>query len=243
MKKLLLLLIVALFSNYAFSQIGLVDEDGNNVENTVFDVYASSDEFHLEHDFKIQNLSTLSHTYNLKRYELEYIEGSQEYYCWTLCLSPVNAGTDYLSVFPGDTYTLGAGLDGQYSTPAFHFKPQGFVGTATYRYVVYDVDNVNDSIYIDMVYHIGTVGVNEYENDALSSVYPNPANNEINITMNTAIEDARFEIYSMVGTKVVNNQFAISGGKVSIDVSDLPNGVYMLTETQSQITRRFIISR
>ena len=241
MKKNLLLIVSILLSSIAFAQIGIVDVDGNNVENTVIDIYTTADEYHLENDYKIQNLSTTSKTYNLKRYEEAYIEGSQEYYCWTLCLPPNNAGTDYYSVFPGDHLTVAAGADGNYSSPAFHFKPEGNSGEAIYRYIVYNVDDVNDTANITMVYHIDAVGINEYDNNAISNVYPNPANNMINVQ--STVDNARFEIYTLVGTKVNGEQVKTVNGKVSIDIAHLPNGVYMLTELESQITRRFIVSR
>lgn len=245
MKKQLLFISAILFSVLSFGQIGIVDDEGNNVENTAVDVYAASDFGHIETDFKTQNLSGQSNTYNMKRYELEYILETQEYYCWTLCLGPVYAGTDYFSVFPeGPGYlTLAAGADGNYGTPAFHFNTNDQNGTAIYRYVIYNTNDVNDSAYVDMVYHIGTVGVNEYSNNAISNVYPNPANDFVYINLNENILNPRFEIYSIVGNKVQSEQIINQNGKVKIDVSNLNPGIYMVQELNSQITRKFIISR
>jgi hypothetical protein len=245
MKKQVLFIASLLFSGLAFSQIGIVDDQGNNVENTVIDVYLDADLEHIETDFKTQNLSSQTKTYNMKRYELEYIEGSQEYYCWTVCLAAVDAGTNYFSVFPSAPgyLILNAGADGPYSAPAFHFKPQGNTGTATYRYIIYDVNDENDSAYVDMVYHVNAVGINEYSNNAISNVYPNPANALIYIDINEATLNPRFEIYSLLGNRVIAEQISNQNGKVKIDVSNLQPGIYMLQELESQLTRKFIISR
>ncbi len=245
MKKQILFISAILFSTLSFGQIGIVDDEGNNVENTVVDIYSTSDIAHIESDFKTQNLSGQSNTYNMKRYELEYIDGTQEYYCWTLCLGPVYAGTDYFSVFPaGPGYlTLAAGAEGNYGTPAFHFNPNELTGTATYRYIIYNTADENDSAYVDIVYHIGTLGVNEYSSNSISNTYPNPANDFIYIDVDEKILDPRFEIYSLVGTKVQGEQITNQNGKVKIDVSHLNPGIYMIQEMKSQITRKFIISR
>ena len=243
MKKQILFLLFILLSGVTFGQIGIIDEDGNDVAGTIIDVMINSDLEHIETDFKTENLSTTAKTYNMKRYEIDYIEGSQEYYCWTLCLQPVDAGTDMYSLFPSAAglLDLAAGASGNYGAPAFHFKPEGNAGEALYRYVIFNTADTTDSAYVDMHYIVGTVGINEYDNTALSNVFPNPANDVINVQ--STIDNARFEIYTLVGTKVGGEQVTTINGKVSIDVSHLPNGVYMLSELESQITRRFIISR
>ncbi len=60
------------------------------------------------------------------------------------------------------------------------------------------------------------------------SVYPNPANNSVNISYNLSEESSTvsFTLYNSVGAMV--KTFMISGenGIMSIDVSDLPEGIY-----------------
>jgi len=114
---------------------------------------------------------------------------------------------------------------------------------ATYRYVIFNVADVNDSAYVDMVYNVNAVGINEYSANAISSVYPNPANTLIYIDINEAINNPRFEIYSLLGNKVNTEVIFSQNGKVKIDVSNLQPGIYMLQELESQLTRKFIISR
>jgi hypothetical protein len=245
MKKQILFIVSILISTMSFAQIAIIDVDGNDVAGTVVDVLYDIEDDHLESDFKTKNTSDASKTYNMKRYELEYIEGTQEYYCWTLCLGPVNAGTDYFSIFPeaAGLLTLAADGEGVYGAPAFHFKPNENLGEATYRYVIFDVNDINDSAYVDIHYFGGAVGIDSYDNSALSDVYPNPANDVVSITMNQNIENAQFEIYTLVGTKVIAEQISNRNGKVSLDVSMLTPGIYMLQEMKSQLTRKFIISR
>ena len=161
MKKHLLFTFAFMFSLGLSAQIGILDEDNNYVHETVVDIFMSSEDEHIETDFKTENQSDETKSYNLKRYELEYIDGSQEFFCWTLCLNPADAGTNPTWVFPSGAglLELDAGAEGNLSAPAFHFRPEGNTGTATYRYVVYDYNDENDSTWIDVTYHVDAVGV------------------------------------------------------------------------------------
>ncbi len=59
------------------------------------------------------------------------------------------------------------------------------------------------------------------------SVYPNPASDQISLTLNgTRVEDLSVEIYDMKGQLVVEPRSFENGNTLNIDVESLPNGVY-----------------
>lgn len=249
MKKHLSILFISLLSYSAFSQsISIEDADGTDVTNTTVNIMGHPSEETITTQFSVFNSNDASLTIDAIRTEDECITGSGEFFCWTLCLSSEECGTSYERGMP-----FALGVDGNsYSTlplivdfePSFNSDEDGLEGTACYTYRLYDVNNDTDSSFVKVCYTIDyAIGINEYENSALSSVYPNPANDQISIKMNTLIDNARFEVYSMVGNRVQVSQTSNLNGVVTIDISSLPNGVYMLTEVQSQITRRFIVSR
>ena len=79
------------------------------------------------------------------------------------------------------------------------------------------------------------VGEQEWKQDI--GLYPNPANNVLNITGND-LEQAHFEVYTLLGAVVVSGSLNGSG----IDISGLDSGLYMIKislEGQSK-TFRFI---
>jgi hypothetical protein len=71
------------------------------------------------------------------------------------------------------------------------------------------------------------------------TIYPNPANDVLNIQLNNEMTgDIDYEIYDIAGKKVMNNQILNN----SIDVSKLQGGMYFLRLVQNNqfITKKFI---
>lgn len=74
-----------------------------------------------------------------------------------------------------------------------------------------------------------TVGVEKFVFDDLK-IYPNPANDVINLSSDFAsIENAKISIFDILGKKVYSNDALFeSVGDASIDISNLKTGVYMV---------------
>jgi len=72
-------------------------------------------------------------------------------------------------------------------------------------------------------------------NSQQSLIYPNPFNSSATISFGSTIVNAELNIYNLHGQKVktINN---ISGDKVKIDRSNLPNGIYFIRLTQDSKT-------
>jgi hypothetical protein len=79
-------------------------------------------------------------------------------------------------------------------------------------------------VYLDNIYfyRAGTASVED--NLFNVSLYPNPANNRLNISAANTIQNA--EIYNVLGKKVMN--VTINKTSESIDISNLASGVYMI---------------
>lgn len=75
---------------------------------------------------------------------------------------------------------------------------------------------------IDDINITGTVGVNEYDNEA--RVYPNPTTNMVNVETSSALK--HIEIFNMNGQKV--NDVQADGFNATVNTSSLSNGVYMM---------------
>ncbi|MBS7253749.1 DUF7619 domain-containing protein [Flavobacterium branchiicola] len=71
-----------------------------------------------------------------------------------------------------------------------------------------------------------TLGIQDFEFSKYLTLYPNPTNNELNITSNVNIEIQSFEIYDILGQLVI----AIPNAKTTsnIDVSKLKTGNYFI---------------
>ena len=84
------------------------------------------------------------------------------------------------------------------------------------------------------------VSVKELVNDANWKVYPNPATNILNITLETLYENATINVMNMLGEVLQTN--AITQQHIVIDVSTFAGGIYFLTlQTKDIIVTKKII--
>ncbi|MBI3259073.1 MAG: T9SS type A sorting domain-containing protein [Ignavibacteriae bacterium] len=116
-----------------------------------------------------------------------------------------------------------------------HFTAHVNSGTATVRYVVWDV---NYPASMDTLTFITTVenslGISEIEKERGFIVSPNPVNNHLTITSDKLI----FFVYSIVDIFGKKVDSGASNADLLLDTSHLPTGIYFL-EIQS-MNNRFI---
>jgi len=79
------------------------------------------------------------------------------------------------------------------------------------------------------------------------AVYPNPAGNQLSIT-NYQLSIKEIEIYNVVGKKVLSPISNISqslGSQISIDISQLKNGIYFIkaTTASESVFKRIVVER
>jgi len=83
------------------------------------------------------------------------------------------------------------------------------------------------------------LGINEAENKELISIFPNPATDELTIETQLTSE---IEISNLEGQVV--KKFEVNDGKLSIDISDLNSGIYIIrVQTDKGITTKKFIKQ
>jgi PKD repeat protein len=89
-----------------------------------------------------------------------------------------------------------------------------------------------------------TVGINEVTmNDGLS-IYPNPASEQINISLEGDVQQVQVEIYTITGQLETQHQLNLGNGIVeTLDISNLKTGVYIfkMNTANNAITQRLVI--
>lgn len=165
----------------------------------------------------------------------------------------------FVNLPPGWTYTtcdnsfcyggVPAGLHVMDSIPAGN---QGFLGI--------DVDPANTNgagvvqiyVYQDGYYNQGdtltwnistnAVGINEYTDSDLISIYPNPVNDEINVLLKRKYSRNNIRIIDFTGNNVIETE--ITDLFSTVDVSGLPNGNYFLIiENKEHFIRKQFIKQ
>jgi hypothetical protein len=73
-------------------------------------------------------------------------------------------------------------------------------------------------------------GLEEVEDFSLTMLYPNPANNLINIAFNNpTVESVSLTIYSSIGKEMIKMPIDAGTSRSLIDISTLPAGIYVVT--------------
>ena len=85
--------------------------------------------------------------------------------------------------------------------------------------------------------------VSEISENNFANIYPNPANEKINIQLNSAETDSQVSLFSIAGELILQQKFA--GQKFQIDVSDVSNGVYFIEvkNHNSAARKKVVISK
>lgn len=227
----------------AFSQgIEIYEVDGTvDISGTVWEVNGNEASPHKDFDVRNVTGATLTNV-GISRVKIEEIEGTQDYLCWGAssddgaCYGAGSVSAVNPFITP-DRAVLTDGANGWLSS---HHVTNGLGGCVTYRYYVLDTDdNALDSI---DVRYCGSLSI---ENEDLElSVFPNPANNSVNVDITLANDFANysFKLYSVIGNQVINER--LTDGNNSVDVKSLPNGVYfysILKENDIIETKKLVI--
>ena len=117
-------------------------------------------------------------------------------------------------------------INSSYFTPNFRYKFQ------------FEADGGNN-IYIDNIniYPASSLGIESQTQANKVTIYPNPAQANVNVEFNQDTDEALIEIYNADGQKVstVNYQSGVQNSNVSISVQHLAKGLYFIKVSSNQM--------
>jgi hypothetical protein len=100
--------------------------------------------------------------------------------------------------------------------------------------------------YIAKMHWTGTTGENEiFSGNNRIAVYPNPGNNVVNIVQPKDDEITFLELSDKYGRSIIRRGETAHLGKISIDVSGLPPGIYFInarTKNNKFLTEKLIVT-
>lgn len=96
-------------------------------------------------------------------------------------------------------------------------------------YVTGQSANSANEDYLTLKYSYSAVGVNEYSQTSMISVYPNPGNSLINLTLNEPTsETSSIQIMDLTGRVVLSPSVPAGSNSLQINISELAAGTYSL---------------
>ena len=208
-----------LSANYLSAQnLSITDTLANDITNDTLII--SGTNATLISDVVIKNNSSSTISVKVKKVENNIVSGSINTFCWGQCFSPAT----YVSPNP-------ISIDGgAVNKNDFHgdYSPNGNKGTSVITYVFFDADNPTDSAYVTVLYKVNLDNI-LYINDANTfRVYPNPANDYVNISCNSKYNNssAKIIIYNALGSVVRKIQITDKQRNVAVSVNGFKSGIY-----------------
>lgn len=148
---------------------------------------------------------------------------------------------EVFSLEPGESTTAENGLE-----LFVHLYPNGKFGTSKVKF--YFMVNEDDYVAYECSYNVGATSVLELTTQSSVSVFPNPANDYINISL-PSISDLSgldIEVYNSHANRIDNANYQINGDVLTLKTRDFSAGVYYyIISRQKNIVNKgtFSISR
>lgn len=251
MKKIYLLLISSLMVSLANAQImiiepgGSTDLNGSTIEVT--DVPSASD---MEAVLYIVNSSSSSLTLTCTRTEVDGQAGTDNATCWQICPPSMATGSKQIytvnlsgtnleeSAAAGDTITSFVG----------HYYPNGIDGCSLFRYDWNDATTGTSygHVYVRFIHlSSGTCTASEEEIAVDFDLYPNPANENLNVQLTEAYsKDFNVRVVDVLGKVVMNTRLAAGSVYTTIPTLSLTEGVYFVTfnsDNDTLLTKKIVV--
>ncbi|MCD6068192.1 MAG: Secretion system C-terminal sorting domain [Bacteroidetes bacterium] len=251
MKKIYLSLSLVLMSLAGFAQLSIIDADNGLPAATSYTYEVTPGSPTFTSHFDIHNNSGSPITVRSKRYLITNTSGQEPYYCFgTLCFSYTSnafySPTHTSVIAAGGSIPNGQGTYGL----APYFDDFMTYGVSKALYVIYDVNNVNDSVAVEITYEVNAVGLSKIDakNFNMSNPMPNPSANAVSVkyNFNALPKTSSIKVYNMVGVMVKEIKVEGVEGKAQFDVSNLTDGVYFYSLTVNDkvvSTKRLIVSK
>lgn len=152
---------------------------------------------------------------------------------FNLCWAPNADEPGYFFDAPADT---NGNVYVKFDARNFHdgaFDPIPGCGTVEVAfYSVLDSANYNAvglfQAYLGVSSEDCKVSVVSPELDNSYAVYPNPAVNSLNVYASKSAQIAKVEIVNIVGRSMAVHNWSTANGKMTLDITDLPQGVYFV---------------
>lgn len=243
MQKIILSSLLFFFTiNYVFSQSFILSDEINATVTSGATININGDTGTIiTKKLRITNNTSTNKIIKVKKIIVDTITGSENDFCFggECQLPSIYLSTESVDLSAGQT---DSSFEGGY-------RPHSLTGTSIIRYIFFDVNNTNDSVYINIAYTANIpsgIKDNILKQVEFPVVYPNPAHNYANFSWSLAsnFNSSRIIIRNLVGSVVKEKIISTQSGKTSIDINDLQNGVYfysLLINETPYITRKMII--
>ncbi|NQU34867.1 MAG: T9SS type A sorting domain-containing protein [Bacteroidetes bacterium] len=243
MKKILLSLAVILVTVFSINaQSYSLSWEGEALGDTV--VLLGDPDAEIVFGALLTNNSANTDTIKIVRRLVKLIPDVSHYFCWGVCYQP-----NLDSIFAPNAYVV---LEANQTSGEFdfsaHYEPLGVIGTSTVEYTFFNQSDENENIVVVAKFVTSPDGINDniLNNSKVSEIYPNPAENFINLDyeLPNEVRQASIKIVNILGSIVKEQQIDTRSNTHRIDISDINGGIYfysVLINGEALSTKKLIV--
>jgi len=240
MKNIILLISFILLTISIFAQsFKILDESKQDITNGAVTLSDNVDSL-MKGQIYIVNNTLIATPFKVKKIETNVLSNSVNTFCFGgQCYPPYVMETPTsMMLQPGDT-TEPNDYYADYTGSA--------AGSSIITYVVYNANNVNDSVYVTITYNTTPAGISkvDFSKVDFSNPYPNPVSSltRMNYNIPANFSKATLILRNLIGTSVKEFVIEDPQGKLVMDLSDLKEGIYfysLIIDDNVILTRKLI---
>jgi len=189
-------------------------------------IYGDADgDFELVFEAYLKNGTDRDLRIGAARETLQAVEGTDNSFCWSgSCYSPMTDTSDATHdlLLPAGNFSPDPPFSGHYT----HLSK---FGETMVKYTLFERGNLDNSVSVVVIFKYSLTGIedNSFNDISFSNVYPNPATSTVNFDYKlSSNSNATISIVNLLGNVVKRSNLNPASNKISIDVSNLPQGVY-----------------
>jgi hypothetical protein len=230
----------------AQSYLNITDPQGAVVNGMTVQVDGQANDPLMELDLSVTLLGTATDVIGLKRYEVNVVPATINYFCWFECYVPWSAGQYPLYVAPDPVQ-----LSESNAFTGFHayYNPNGVSGSSTFRYVWYTADGSTDSVFVNIVFNASPVGLAEQVAERAGvSASPNPCNGgavKFTFTGTPASQGGTLMMRNTLGEVVRSMRVTPGQRDLTMFADGLANGIWFASlekDGRMLATQRLVIT-
>ena len=226
----------------------ILDHFDNDITGTNHTEYGSGQSLDGS-KFHVKNISGNGAIYGCEVQEITNVPVTDLQVCYGPACYSATAGVPTVYTIPGVSLSLAGGaIDSTFKVAPFSgFGAWTGGESATWRVKIFNTTNPNDSASVVITFQAYGVGVEEITaNNVALNTYPNPATDiiSVNYSIDGNVNNAKLNVYDIVGKKVKSYVLTNNKDQLSINVSDLNSGVYfysIMVDGKAIKTERVIV--
>lgn len=242
MKKTAILILSVAFVIAGFSQSLQISDNQGVIPNNSEIIQAGSPQVHeITTSLNVKNTSAGNINVLCRKTEILMMDSTEVTMCWGGACWPakIHLSPEPTLINAGQTSTE---FVGHYSEVNFHnFKP----GVSVVRWTFFDRENPADSVTVVIKYTSYPLSIPETGiRNSMTDIYPNPASDRATVSYQPGTYDGEILVRNMIGKTVFQQKVTGGAGKMVINTTDLPDGIYfcsMLADGKVVKTMKLII--